>query len=567
MWNKLFGFGSKQDVDNKTVNNKQRLLDSQQGILYSNDFNLKQYLNIEFNYDIEDYFKLIQSSKLTFYFIYNNAVSDLATILGTFSINPDAEKTYTLQENIINIKTYSYNGSEVNIQFDFTNKVITYDKTNYPFDLESIIVNNEQDYFEEFVASEFKNVYIFITSNNNLYEYISSKVTKYTVLLNYSSFSNDLLYFKSINNKWYCIQGEKVLLKPVPDHSVDYQEFRSFYKIFKGNFLIENTNYNVYYYNNDNSNTVFSNSIYFKYSKYYDLYDYSYSTQFYQLHYDGVYYNIYSTNTIFKLSIESSTQKVKINDSYYMVGNNYVYMDDNFDIKVNDVTISRDSIDIQYNGRTQEGIYFKNDNNNEFFFSCFGTDYKVFIPVGFYDNTVISSFNGDIFNYFIGSYPKYVSSYYKSVLEQNGYNNITSIVKEPYSINEFYDIINFIYKSKGKLLLCYGNGFNSKMTYLFFAYTKSPYLFDIVTITPDGMKEVTYGIKSFKNKIFNTYNSDNSNCFILAWNDKDSSDTEPLLTFALDVNRKLYKFRKSIDLSEIKDLIDNYDNPFEPNNN
>lgn len=161
-------------------------------------------------------------------------------------------------------------------------------------------------------------------------------------------------------------------------------------------------------------------------------------------------------------------------------------------------------------------------------------------------------------------YPEYITNDFKNQLNNKGIN-ITSKVVDQITINNL-NMFNELRIKYPKFILR--------------AFTKLNIMEDYICTKTNTYNQFEY-IKYSEgriNKSFNFYDiglnlMENCNYItLIAWNEEEKSiqpidPSETKLTFAIDANRKLYKFNNGVNRSQIKNLVSNYDNPIESNNN
>lgn len=611
-----FSFGKKEDQQKKIKNNnfnifsKEKLLDEEIGIIYSNDLSFSQYLNIKFNYTVKDYYDLIkQNNDIIFNFLIDDTVlnlSQLANKIYNFGDVIPSSYNYIIENDCEKILVnYEVQSKIYNLTFDFTNNILIYNVNELnkeePFDLVSIQVNNKQSYFSKKFDNLATDYFMITTTSNYLYntfktnEFFQNKI----ILLDntdnkYTCCSEEEAYFENINSQLYYIKGKKILLSPEPSYYVDYiQNDKITYTIFEGDYFINDKSYKVYYNNNNKNsywcslikkhdiieNYIIKNLNYhgylilekeFKYDTlnsnlrdlikdyiiFYNDFMSHLSNLYYVLNY-GVYFNILYTDTIVKIQLDNNNN-IMINGIVYKYNNIPFKFDNNMNITYGTNQIIPSIYSTAYDHNNIVALEYKGDDHCEFFNSFQGNE-KYFLPIGCYlSNTIVTNpFKNYIKSYFDNKFPEYISPYYKSILiKEFPLQNITSIIKNPQNIKDFYDIINFIFTTKGKILLCYNNGNYSQMSYLFISYSEKPYIFDIVLYKYDNTYNIYYGINELKTLIFDSMNSSNSNTYILAWEDKKTiNNYSPLLTFTFDNHSTAYKFKKDVKVQDIKQYL------------
>lgn len=156
---------------------------------------------------------------------------------------------------------------------------------------------------------------------------------------------------------------------------------------------------------------------------------------------------------------------------------------------------------------------------------------------------------------------QYINNYFKNCCIDNGVHLGNPIVEEPALIKDALDLNKY-----SKVLVRFydkDNHDNKFSTDFFVQKNNYSWKTDYIIISK---LLITRGFDFFESEWFDSFNerlNKSEFCTLLAWNEEEKTGNG--LTFALDNNRILHKFKEGVKLSEINTLIE--DENITPNNN
>lgn len=601
MWNKLFGYKKESDfvkIDNQIYNNKKIENNNNHSVeqdyyIYSSDF--KDELNLKINkFKITDYLDFLTDGNIEIQVILNTIRLDLKTFICDTLNTKDVD--YTTDDINIYAKSKS-NSNESNpsesitIEINFKDSIISYSKQIYPFQIFFIKLINTQIGNYNFNSYPLNCVLIQSSDYKNKAKEIFGQEVKIYTISNINMFNNlDSIYFTDTGNYYlkkfnyydpYCIGSYKnykveFFGDPTPAIRLVINMEENFDLIINE---INKTCYKYFQFNEYNLNYKNDNDQPILHHKYIDG---KIITQEDFNNYIKNKFSIYFINRKTNLLL-----RFRLDDYLYLSEKTYyIYYNDGTDVKQYKVYVVKrdDSNNYEFCINTSES-----DSENNYI-PCF--DYNVEtkkfslydnfsdsilkdleFEILYYDKLTIDPISNindiipynKITNYFEGE-PNCITNYFNSYLKLQNIE-LNSYIKETTinDISKFNKILLRILNVQNiPTVKLNDNKFEINKLLQSIEETFYDIFIDNINnifliITKDGVKEV---LSSYHTLLDYTYY-----LTALAWNEKIVLTGGPNLTFALDVDRKLYKFKTDTKVSQIEDLVDNYNDPFETNNN
>ena len=610
MRRKLFELQQKQKEKNEKKNlkpNKSFFFDinDNYGYLYINDSTIEKYLNIQFN--LSDYYGLILNEEVEFDFIINGKLKSLEDIELEYGIDA-LDRKLTVSGSIIYINYEEMDNLKYMLEFNNENNFLTihnyeeFTTMETSYVIQFIKVIKKEDYYLDLEELDLKEAKEFLCYDEDMYNKLKQKFNNVYILNYANTISTKVLnWINYVNDNketvFKFIISDIILLKIDKDDYNINVENNSVYEYGIGKINLNGKNFNVYKsfrdrntnyayiitdsnYNNEQLGNCFENLFKYNYSfnidgkitsniEFCNNNTLTSENLFNCLKLnitEGVYFRLDGLNSLIKLGSYDD----------HLVLNNYKY--DNITIVYNELS---NRIEISYEqGEERFFVLYYNIGLLRFSFigepqqeypdiiKFLGYKNNKFIPCFYTQIGIINDDNNTFTKFFNNGTPQKLSSYYNAYCFTNGINlNSNKIIIDKMDLNIIYNTIDFIIKTKGKLLFELTTTVSNNSYYYYISYLDDytglcTWVGDLI-----NQPDIYFGIYHLNNLIneilsekryiinFLAYDDNNEENNSNEDDDIDEEDKNKLLTFAFDNKGTAYPFKENKNLTEIKDLL------------